>query len=47
MSATNTAPHGENTVSLGDEAACVDTADEAIAIIQRHRQACGFSNGSH
>jgi len=32
MSATNTAPHGETTVSLGDEAACVDTADEAIAI---------------
>jgi predicted Rossmann-fold nucleotide-binding protein len=30
-----------------DIPACVDTADEAIAIIQRHRQACGFSNGSH
>jgi len=30
-----------------DIPACVNTADEAIAIIQRHRQACGFSNGSH
>ena len=26
---------------------CVSSADEAIAIIQRHREACGFSNGSH
>jgi uncharacterized protein (TIGR00730 family) len=26
---------------------CVANADEAIAIIQRHRQVCGFSGSSH
>ena len=26
---------------------CVNSADEAIATIRRHREACGFPNGSH